>query len=214
MTYTFIVESGNDPNDGPNYHPFYITNSDEGGILLDTLEDRMVSENCLDISLHFNWYLNYRERMNKCLLVMTWIPTNLLLVCMYMFNANNPYSCIPPAGRLCEHVETEDSAAVAENCDSELQDYLDTLDVTCQSNESDAAILSWTPDDNTPDIVYYQVSSPFIALYIAIGALIIVIVAKLTQKCGGAIDLARNISEKLHEQLKYSYNLWGPFLSA
>ena len=131
--------------------------------------------------------------MNKCLLVMTWIPTNLLLVCMYMFNANNPYSCIPPAGRLCEHVETEDSAAVAENCDSELQDYLDTLDVTCQSNESDPAILTWTPDENTPDIVYYQVSSPFIALYIAIGPLIIAIVAKLTQKCGGAIDLARYI---------------------
>ena len=42
MTYTFIVEAGNDPNDGPNYHPFYITDSIDGGILLDSPEDRMV----------------------------------------------------------------------------------------------------------------------------------------------------------------------------
>ena len=98
--------------------------------------------------------------MNKCLLVMTWIPTNLLLVCMHMLNTNNSYPCVPSAGRLCEHIETDDSAAVAEDCDSELQEYLDTLDVTCQSNESEAAILTWTPDENTPDVVYYQVSSP------------------------------------------------------
>ena len=42
VTYTFIVEAGNDPNDGPNYHPFYITDSEDGGILLDTPEQRMV----------------------------------------------------------------------------------------------------------------------------------------------------------------------------
>ena len=36
VTYTFIVEAGNDPNDGPNYHPFYITDSQHGGILLNT----------------------------------------------------------------------------------------------------------------------------------------------------------------------------------
>ena len=42
VTYTFIVEAGNDPNDGPNYHPFYITDSEDGGILLDSPEDRMV----------------------------------------------------------------------------------------------------------------------------------------------------------------------------
>ena len=43
------------------------------------------------------------------------------------------------------------------NCDSNLQDYLDTLNVSCQGNESEAAILTWTPDENTPDVVYYQV---------------------------------------------------------
>lgn len=43
VQYTFIVEAGNDPNDGPRYHPFYITNSIDGGILLDTPEQRMVN---------------------------------------------------------------------------------------------------------------------------------------------------------------------------
>jgi len=43
VTYTFIVEAGNDVTDGPNYHPFYITNSIDGGILLDTPEQRAVS---------------------------------------------------------------------------------------------------------------------------------------------------------------------------
>ena len=43
VTYTFIVEAGNDVTDGPNFHPFYITNSIDGGILLDTPEQRAVS---------------------------------------------------------------------------------------------------------------------------------------------------------------------------
>ena len=34
VEYTFVVEAGNDPNDAPNYHPFYITSSQDGGILL------------------------------------------------------------------------------------------------------------------------------------------------------------------------------------
>ena len=43
VTYTFIVEAGNDVNDGPRYHPFYISDSIDGGILLDTPEQRAVS---------------------------------------------------------------------------------------------------------------------------------------------------------------------------
>ena len=34
VMYTFIVEAGNNATDSPNYHPFYITNSQDGGILL------------------------------------------------------------------------------------------------------------------------------------------------------------------------------------
>ena len=52
VTYTFIVEAGDDVNDGPNYHPFYITNSIDGGILLDTPEQRAVSVNMIA----YNYY--------------------------------------------------------------------------------------------------------------------------------------------------------------
>ena len=65
---------------------------------------------------------------------------------------------ISTAGRYCSHVETASSGAVAEDCDRNLQDYLDTLTMTCEGEENDAAILTWTPDENTPDVVYYQVS--------------------------------------------------------
>ena len=63
------------------------------------------------------------------------------------------------AGRHCEHIETDRSAAVAENCNSNLQEYLDTLTVSCQGDENEVAILTWTPDEDTPDVVYYQVGS-------------------------------------------------------
>ena len=39
------------------------------------------------------------------------------------------------------------------------QDYFATLNLTCDGTRiADAGILVWTPDENTPDTVYYQVS--------------------------------------------------------
>ena len=47
VTYTFIVEAGNNATDPPNYHPFYITNSVDGGIMMnDNVEQRAVSRLC------------------------------------------------------------------------------------------------------------------------------------------------------------------------
>ena len=66
------------------------------------------------------------------------------------------------AGRHCAHKETAGSASVAENCDSTLQDYLDTLSLSCQGDESEVAILTWTPDENIPDVVYYQVRKLYV----------------------------------------------------
>ena len=40
------------------------------------------------------------------------------------------------------------------------QDYFNTLNLTCDGARiTDAYVLVWTPDENTPDIVYYQVSA-------------------------------------------------------
>ena len=63
------------------------------------------------------------------------------------------------AGRHCQHVETSSSGNVATSCSNSLEDYLNTLTVSCEGDESEAAILTWTPDDNTPDLVYYQVDT-------------------------------------------------------
>lgn len=40
QTYTFIVEGGNDPTNPARYHPFYITNSPEGGFGQKTEDER------------------------------------------------------------------------------------------------------------------------------------------------------------------------------
>ena len=41
-TYTFLVHGGNISSDDANYHPFYITDSMNGGRLLNTPQQRMV----------------------------------------------------------------------------------------------------------------------------------------------------------------------------
>ncbi|XP_065916178.1 protein Skeletor, isoforms B/C-like [Dysidea avara] len=123
VTYTFIVEAGNNANEPPNYHPFYITNSLDGGIMTN----------------------NTQQRANET------------VYAGYDVDTNTPLA----AGRHCQHLETSSSGDVATNCSSRLDDYLNTLTVSCQGDESEAAILTWTPDDNTPDLVYYQCASHF-----------------------------------------------------
>ena len=71
----------------------------------------------------------------------------------------SPSACYPSVGPLCEHQSTQSSGSVSENCQMTFQDYFATLNLTCAGTRiSDAGILVWTPDENTPDIVYYQVS--------------------------------------------------------
>ena len=41
--YTFIVEGGSDPSNPARYHPFYITSSDRGGLLIKSEEEQQVS---------------------------------------------------------------------------------------------------------------------------------------------------------------------------
>ena len=42
-TYTFLVHGGDNPDDDSNYHPFYITDSRNGGRLLNEPNERKVS---------------------------------------------------------------------------------------------------------------------------------------------------------------------------
>ena len=73
---------------------------------------------------------------------------------------NLSLTCYPTVGPLCVHQSTSSSGPVNENCEMTFQDYFNTLNLTCDGARiTDAYVLVWTPDENTPDIVYYQVSA-------------------------------------------------------
>lgn len=63
-------------------------------------------------------------------------------------------------GELCKHVESPQSEVLRQNC-FDLEDYTDTLSLagSCRSGSGQPGKIVWTPDENTPDVVYYQVST-------------------------------------------------------
>lgn len=62
------------------------------------------------------------------------------------------------AGRYCEwEHRTIDKSADIET----FEDYMKTLQLKCEENGK-PAILNWTVDANTPDLVYYQVNATFL----------------------------------------------------
>ena len=60
-------------------------------------------------------------------------------------------------GRLCELSESQEARTIREACGSftSYEAALMETGLTCASGE--AGVLTWTPDENTPDVVYYQV---------------------------------------------------------
>ncbi len=68
------------------------------------------------------------------------------------------YCLIIIVGQLCELTETPTTSQnTRESCSSNLQDYLDTLSISSACATAQPGILVWTPDETTPDTVYYQV---------------------------------------------------------
>ncbi len=59
------------------------------------------------------------------------------------------------AGHHCNFIETATSNMLLQNCASE-EEYTRSLQLMCDE-EKEEVILEWTPDENTPDLVYYQV---------------------------------------------------------
>ena len=59
--------------------------------------------------------------------------------------------CIFLAGSYCEYKTTSASPS---NTDS-FEDYRSTLNKECDGDQ--AGTLTWTPNETTPDMVYYQV---------------------------------------------------------
>lgn len=67
--------------------------------------------------------------------------------------------CPIPVGRLCMSEETTDSIRIRERCGN-LTEYMSSLETTCQQGSS-VGVLEWTPDENTPDEVFYQVQDRY-----------------------------------------------------
>ena len=57
-------------------------------------------------------------------------------------------------GKLCQSEETSASVNIRERC-GPLETYIRSLETDCPVRIP--GVVEWRPDENTPDIVYYQV---------------------------------------------------------
>jgi hypothetical protein len=116
QTYTFIVYGGDDEGDSAQYHPFYITDSVNGGRLLNTVEQRTDE------------------------------------VVYAGFQDETPIG----VGPLCEYRSNVQAEDIADNCNSLLCHYEAALTPPdCTASDGNNS-FTWTPDESTPDVVYYQ----------------------------------------------------------
>ncbi|XP_063703594.1 protein Skeletor, isoforms B/C [Culicoides brevitarsis] len=116
-TYTFVVETGNDPDIPAKYHPFYITDDPVGGFEHKTDEERS------KITIFAG---AKRLRSGEV------VPTGTGRLCNWEPNLDGPPADDYPS----------------------FGAYQRSLTLKCDSGEP--GVITWTPDENTPDTVYYQ----------------------------------------------------------
>jgi hypothetical protein len=115
--YTFQIYGGQDEEDKANYHPFYLTNSVQGGRLAN------------------NASMQASEKVYAG------------------FSGNTPTA----VGELCMYEDSiPQSSMIRENCSTDFGDYFRSLVEKEPCSGKNPGFLEWTPDDNTPDLLYYQ----------------------------------------------------------
>jgi hypothetical protein len=127
-TYTFRVHGGDTPESSAEYHPFYITNSSMGGYM----------------------QLNASERALET--VYAGIDNVVFDDSGGIVNFTSLY--VAP---ICLYQTTETSINVS--LSGTYAEFYDTLDVSCQNNSTivqSAAVFEFTPNETTPDTLYYQ----------------------------------------------------------
>ncbi|XP_011497044.1 PREDICTED: protein Skeletor, isoforms B/C isoform X2 [Ceratosolen solmsi marchali] len=117
QNYTFLVEGGKDETNPAQYHPFYITDSSEGGFAELTKDQHQRQKIYAGVAYDQN---------------------------------NYPYPTA--AGRYCEysHKHTDQSL----NTET-FKEFFETLKLECE--EGEPAKLVWHVNNDTPDVVYYQI---------------------------------------------------------
>ena len=68
-------------------------------------------------------------------------------------------------GKQCQLLETAFSTYLRESC-SDLDMYINSLEYSESCSTGTPGVLIWTPDNDTPDLVYYQVRRVLIVVII------------------------------------------------
>jgi hypothetical protein len=127
--YTFIINGGNTPDSNSEYHPMYITTSPSGGYAQISAAERAAQTVLAGIQV------TERDADGN---IVGFVSTLEAPICLY---------------------ETTDSTFTLPKSGFSYEDYFNTLDTSCASDSSitgAAAILEFTPDEDTPDLIYYQ----------------------------------------------------------
>jgi hypothetical protein len=128
-TYTFLISGGNTPGSNAEYHPFYLTTSASGGYAQISPAERAAQTVFAGIEI------TERDGNGD---VVGFSSTLEAPICLY---------------------ETTDSTFALPESGVTYQEYFNTLDTSCATNTAitnDAAVLEFTPNEDTPDLIYYQ----------------------------------------------------------
>lgn len=131
--YTFRINGGNNPTDSANYHPFYLTTSMEGGYIQLSPEDRLNETPLAGITIN---------------------ETDPTTGGVLSFDVSG-------LGPICRY-ETTSTSAAAESLS--FDEYAATLNTSCADDDwitNQAGIIEFTPDESTPDIIYYHCVTHF-----------------------------------------------------
>lgn len=175
-----VCVAGNDRTNPARYHPFYITDSSEGGygqrsegeqkqqtVFAGVAKDRdgypyptagVYTPRLSTVQyhgLHCMWSIVQYESGTDCRLVWSFPCPEVRIMQSVSFRF---FFCFT-AGRYCEWVhQTVDRNAEFEK----FEDYKKTLTLQCDNGEPSA--LNWTVAEDTPNVVYYQVRRVLIYL--------------------------------------------------
>jgi hypothetical protein len=138
---------GSDTSNIARYHPFYITDHNEGGYGQRTEEERKNQRVYAGVGYDTNQYPYPTAGNNIFILYIIPTPSRKYIVIYDL------YVYIIAAGRYCEWAHTTvDRSSEFETFD----DFFKTLKLQCDAGEP--AYLNWTVAMETPDLVYYQVT--------------------------------------------------------
>ena len=124
-----MINGGNTPDSNSEYHPMYLTTSESGGYAQVSPAERAAQTVFAGIEV------TERDASGN---VIGFASTLEAPICQY---------------------ETTDSTFTLPTSGTTFQDYFNTLDRSCASNSAitnAAAVLEFTPNEDTPDLIYYQ----------------------------------------------------------